>query len=52
MGGAPSPMGTRSVLVRGFPFGVVYRADEFELLVVAIAPHCRRPGYWLARIVG
>lgn len=50
MGGAPSPRGTRSVLVKGFPFSVVYRANEAELLVVAIAPHRRRPGYWLPRI--
>jgi toxin ParE1/3/4 len=50
LGGAPSPKGTRSVLVKGFPFSIVYRADERELLVVAIAPHRRRPGYWLPRI--
>ena len=50
MGGAPSPNGTRSALVKGFPFSVVYRASEAELLVVAIAPHRRRPGYWLQRI--
>jgi plasmid stabilization system protein ParE len=50
LGGAPSPKGTRSVLVKGFPFSVVYRAGELELLVVAIAPHRRRPGYWLARM--
>jgi len=49
-GGAPSPMGTRSVLVKGFPFSVVYRATTLELLVVAVAPHRRRPGYWLSRI--
>jgi plasmid stabilization system protein ParE len=50
LGGAPSPRGTRSVLVKGFPFSIVYRADERELLVVAIAPHRRRPGYWVPRI--
>jgi len=50
LGGASSPKGTRSVLVKGFPFSVVYRANELELLVVAIAPHRRRPGYWLPRI--
>jgi hypothetical protein len=50
LGGAPSPRHTRSVLVKGFPFSVVYRADESELLVVAITPHKRRPGYWLARL--
>ena len=48
-GGAPSPGGTRSVLVKGFPFSVVYRASEAELLVVAIAAHRRQPGYWLSR---
>ncbi len=50
MGGAPSPNGTRSALVKGFPFSVVYRANEAELLVVAVAPHRRRPGYWRQRI--
>jgi plasmid stabilization system protein ParE len=50
LGGAPSPKGTRSVLVKGFPFSIVYRPSNAELLVVAIAPHRRRPGYWLARI--
>jgi plasmid stabilization system protein ParE len=49
-GGAPLAAGTRSVLVKGFPFSVVYRASERELLVVAIAPHRRRPGYWLSRV--
>lgn len=50
LGGAPSFKGTRSMLVRGFPFSIVYRASESELLVVAIAPHRQRPGYWLKRI--
>jgi toxin ParE1/3/4 len=50
MGGAPSYGGARCVLVKGFPFSVVYRANELELLVVAIAPHRRRPGYWLSRL--
>ena len=50
LGGAPSPQGTRSVLVKGFPFSLVYRANELELLVIAGAPHRRRPGYWMARI--
>lgn len=49
-GGAPAPGGTRCMLVKGFPFSIVYRAGEAELLVVAIAPHRRRPGYWLQRV--
>ena len=50
LGGAPSHKETRSVLVRGFPFSVVYRPSEQEVLVVAIAPHRKRPGYWLGRV--
>jgi toxin ParE1/3/4 len=49
-GGAPSANGTRNVLVKSFPFSVVYRAGQGELLVVAIAPHRRRPYYWLTRL--
>lgn len=51
-GGAPAPKGTRRFLVKPFPFSVVYRATEQEILVVAIAHHRRRPGYWSGRIGG
>ena len=50
LGGAPSFKETRSVLVKGFPFSVVYRASEREVLVVAVAPHRKRPQYWLGRV--
>ena len=50
LGGALSFKETRSVLVKGFPFSVVYRPSEQELLVVAIAPHRKRPQYWASRI--
>jgi len=50
LGGAPSFKETRSVLVRGFPFSVVYRPAAHEVLVVAIAPHRKRPYYWASRI--
>jgi plasmid stabilization system protein ParE len=49
LGGAPSPHGTRSMLVKGFPFSLVYRPSENDILVVALAPHRKRPGYWLGR---
>ena len=49
-GGAPSLGGTRSMLIKGFPFSLVYRHTDQELLVVAIAPHRRRPGYWVVRL--
>ena len=49
-GGAPSYGETRTMLVKGFPFSVVYRASEKELLVVAIAPHLKQPYYWQSRV--
>jgi toxin ParE1/3/4 len=48
-GGAPGPAGTRKAKVRGFPFTVVYRDEPEELVVFAIAPDRRQPGYWLQR---
>lgn len=50
LGGAPSFKETRSILVKGFPFSVVYRSSERELLIVAIAPHRKRPHYWAPRV--
>jgi toxin ParE1/3/4 len=43
--------GTRRVLLRRFPFKVVYRYDEMkgEVLVIAVAHDKRRPEYWRAR---
>ena len=49
-GGAPSRKSTRSRLVKGFPFSVVYRASDVEFLVVAVGHHRRQPEYWLPRI--
>jgi hypothetical protein len=45
-----SAFSTRSVLVKGFPFSIVYRATDTELLVVAVSPHRKRPGYWQPRL--
>jgi plasmid stabilization system protein ParE len=49
-GGAPAPQGTRSRLLKGFPFSVVYRASDTEILIVAVIHHRRKPGYWADRI--
>jgi len=49
-GGAPAPAGTRRTKVRGFPFTVVYRDYEGEIVVFAIAADRRRPGYWTGRL--
>ena len=47
--GAPGPAGTRKTKVKSFPFTVVYREEKEQLVVFAIAPDRRQPGYWLSR---
>jgi toxin ParE1/3/4 len=46
--GSPYFAGTRRIVLRRFPYSVVYDADE--LLVVAVAHQRRLPGYWRYRI--
>lgn len=41
---------TRQMLVENFPYTVVYRASDDELLVVAVAHQRRRLGYWRLRL--
>ena len=40
----------RRVLVRGFPYQIVYGRLPGELRVFAVAHLHRRPGYWRARL--
>lgn len=44
--------GTRRVFPKSFPFSVVYRELPSELVVLALAPFPRKPGYWRARKAG
>ena len=48
--GAPRSQNTRRWLVKGFPFGVIYRGSEHEVLVVAVAHQRKKPGYWSRRL--
>lgn len=41
---------TRRVLVKRFPYQVVYRVLADEIVIVAVAHSKRRPGYWKIRI--
>ena len=36
----------RFYLMRRYPYHVIYRAREDELIIVAVAHAKRRPGYW------
>ena len=48
--GSPSIAGTRRVILRRFPFSIIYQAEAGELLVIAVAHHSRLPGYWRDRV--
>ena len=47
--GSPYKYGTRRVYPKKFPFSVVYLVRSEEILVLAIAPFSKRPGYWRKR---
>jgi hypothetical protein len=36
--------------IPGFPYNVLYRHIGFEIEVLVVAPHRRRPDYWLNRL--
>ncbi len=44
------PHGSRRVSMHRFPYHFIYRIDPDRLLVLAVAHHRRRPGYWAGRV--
>lgn len=50
LAGSPSGSGTRTMLVRGYPFSVVYRPEPDGIIVFAVAHGAKRPGYWRSRM--
>jgi len=51
MTGKSDEAGCRRVRVKGFPFAIVFRDEvtEIEIVVHAVRPDAREPGYWSAR---
>jgi toxin ParE1/3/4 len=45
-----SDRGVRRVLMKRFPFSVVFVTMREEAVVLALAHHRRRPGYWRQRL--
>jgi len=43
------PPGIRRHRVAGFPYNILYRQSGTDIEVLVVAPHRRRPDYWLAR---
>ncbi|MBX3707368.1 MAG: type II toxin-antitoxin system RelE/ParE family toxin [Pseudomonadales bacterium] len=50
LAGSPVSRQIRRVFVKHFPFALVYRPDEGEIIVIALAHLSRVPEYWLARV--
>jgi hypothetical protein len=48
--GSPYQHGTRRVLLDRFKFSLVHVESEGEIVVLAIAPFRRKPGYWKGRL--
>ena len=44
------PPDIRRCRVPGFPYNILYRQVGADIEVLVIAPHRRRPGYWLGRL--
>ena len=42
-------LGTRRLLLRRFPFLLVFRVDSSRILILDVAHERRRPGYWRKR---
>lgn len=42
--------GARRLVLGRFPYDIVVRESSHEIIVVAIAHHSRRPGYWRGRL--
>ena len=48
--GAAVAHGFRRILVRRFPFSLIYAIEPGQIVVVAVAHQSRSPDYWKGRI--
>ena len=39
-------LNSRRYILRRYPYSVIYRPDATRIVVVAVAHHSRKPGYW------
>ncbi|MFO1128164.1 MAG: hypothetical protein U1E66_07030 [Rhodospirillales bacterium] len=50
--GAAGARGANRLVLKRFPFDIVLRELDDEVLIVAVAHRSRRPGYWRNRLRG
>ncbi len=48
--GSPFRSNTGRLLVKGFPFSLIYRPEPEGIVIFAIAHPARRPYYWQSRV--
>jgi len=48
--GVPLTRYVRKRVLTAFKYSILYVATPNEIIIVAIAPHKRRPGYWRKRL--
>lgn len=48
--GTPFKYGTRRVFTGKFKFSLVYLVRADEVIIIALAPFKRKPGYWRSRV--
>ena len=42
--------GIRKRILRKFRYSLIYSTEKDALLILAVAHHSRRPGYWIGRV--
>jgi toxin ParE1/3/4 len=47
--GRPLRRGERKLLVRRFPYSVIYRFEIKQIVVLAVAHHRQKPEFWAGR---
>lgn len=48
--GAPSEYGVKRLILKRFPYDLVFVERDHGIIIVALAHHARRPGYWRGRL--
>jgi hypothetical protein len=50
MPGKSGTIGVKRLILKRFPYDIVVIESELETVVIAIAHHSRKPGYWRERL--
>lgn len=48
--GKAAKLGAKRLILQRFPFSIVTVSDNQVITIVALAHHCRKPGYWRNRL--